>query len=627
VPRALEVLAGILANDSFATLDEVVETFYEQEDVVQALIEENYRRLDRDARRVIEALAVFRKPVPPLAVDYLLEPFAPGLDVPSIVQRLARTNIVSVDRAAKTVTLHPIDQDYAYSQLPEEDETEAEYTRQALERRAADYYVQLRTPEETWQSIEDLEPQLKEFEHRVRAEDYDDAYKPLDQISSKLSLWGYYLRMVEMHEKLRMQLQNVEYQMFNQHYLGDAYRAVAQFEQAIRLLEKALQLARKIGNRKEMGMLLSCLGSAYRDLGHLNKAIKFYDQALYIAREISDHKSEEWILDTQGSIYRRIGQIGKALQANKQALSIAHRIGDRWGEGSRLGHLGLLYHHLGRVNQALQLYKQSLAIASQIGARLGEEAQLSHMGLAYQDLGKMEQAIQLYKKALAVACDIGDRRGEGIRLSTLGLAYLKLGKTKEAIKYYKQALSIAHEINHPADKSYALLGLARALLATGLVTKAQQLCSQAQRQDMPRTKYWAKLVIGISHLYERDPNCRECFFSVAAHCQDEIENESRMYDPRYALATALVGRAVCDPRWEDESQRPDLLAPALEEYRRALDITAAPGVVQDAIRDLELIQAAGIEGLEPAFELLENAEYEPDVPEDLLDILEHIKSA
>ena len=55
-----------------------------------------------------------------------------------------------------------------------------------------------------------------------------------------------------------------------------------------------------------------------------------------------------------------------------------------------------------------------------------------------------------------------------------------------------------------------------------------------------------------------------------------------------------------------------------------LEITAAPGVVQDAIRNLELIQAAGIEGLEPVFELLENAEYEPDLPEDLPDILEDL---
>ncbi len=41
--------------------------------------------------------------------------------------------------------------------------------------------------------------------------------------------------------------------------------------------------------------------------------------------------------------------------------------------------------------------------------------------------------------------------------------------------------------------------------------------------------------------------------------------------------------------------------------RRALEITSAPGIVGDALRDLELIRKAGIEGLEPAFELLESA--------------------
>jgi len=71
------------------------------------------------------------------------------------------------------------------------------------------------------------------------------------------------------------------------------------------------------------------------------------------------------------------------------------------------------------------------------------------------------------------------------------------------------------------------------------------------------------------------------------------------------LAAALVGQAVCNLRWAEESERVELLVPALAEYRRALEITSAPGVVQDAICDLELVRVAGIEGLEPAFELLE----------------------
>ena len=45
----------------------------------------------------------------------------------------------------------------------------------------------------------------------------------------------------------------------------------------------------------------------------------------------------------------------------------------------------------------------------------------------------------------------------------------------------------------------------------------------------------------------------------------------------------------------------------LAEHGRAFSNYSAKGVFQDAISDLELIRAAGIEGLEPVFELLESA--------------------
>ncbi len=50
------------------------------------------------------------------------------------------------------------------------------------------------------------------------------------------------------------------------------------------------------------------------------------------------------------------------------------------------------------------------------------------------------------------------------------------------------------------------------------------------------------------------------------------------------------------------------------------------GSLDDA-ENYERLREAGIEGLGSACELLENAEYEPDLSEDLPDILEHIKSA
>jgi hypothetical protein len=83
--------------------------------------------------------------------------------------------------------------------------------------------------------------------------------------------------------------------------------------------------------------------------------------------------------------------------------------------------------------------------------------------------------------------------------------------------------------------------------------------------------------------------------------------ENQLYHPRYLLGTALVGQIVLSPSWPESCGHGGLLAPALAELHRALDNCSAKGVVQEAIRDLELIRAAGIKGLEPVFELLESA--------------------
>jgi tetratricopeptide (TPR) repeat protein len=568
VPRALEVLAGILANDPFASLAEILEGFYEQVDVVQALIEENYKRLDGDARRVIEALAVFKHPVPPLAVDYLLEPFAPGLDVPGIIWRLTRTNIVSVDRANKMLTLHPIDQDYAYSQLPEEVTGESAYSRQALERRAADYYVQLCTPPERWKTIDDLAPQLAEFEHRIRARDYEDACRVLDSIDfDYLYVWGHYGRLTKSRERLLGRLADSSMQASNLGNLGRAYRALGQFEQAISFHQQSLAIARKIGQRRQEQFQLSNLGLSHRALGQIDHAIGFYQETLAIARKVGDRKEEAFQLGHLGLTYRDLGQFEQAIEFLGQALDTVREIGYRRGEGMYCGHLGRAYYALGQVGRAIKLYEEALAIAREIGYRSHQVIWLSSLGNAYRDLRQIEQAVKLYDEALNIAREIGYRLGE----------------------------------------SFQLLELGRVMMAGRNLSEAKQCCSKALALNMPETSYSAALVLSIVLLSQRDSATGESFADTVSRCRVMLDRTPSLYAPHYVLATALVGQAVCDPRWTEEDERAELLASALAEYDRALGICSAPGVVQDALRDLELIRAAGIEGLEPVFELLEGA--------------------
>src|SRR5258707_389747 len=202
-PRALEAIAGILAQDPFMSLASLLEDadlFDEQ--VTVKLVQEAQSRLDADARRVMQALAVFGRPVREAAVRYLLEPFAANLDIEATLRQLARGRYITVKRGSNELVLHPLDKDYSYRQIPRT--ADDGYTLTALEHRAADYYAQLRLPEDSWKSIRDFEPQLYEFDHLVRAKDYDSAARLIESIDAGyLVPWGHARRVLVMREQLR----------------------------------------------------------------------------------------------------------------------------------------------------------------------------------------------------------------------------------------------------------------------------------------------------------------------------------------------------------------------------------------------------------------------------------------
>jgi len=571
IPRAVEILAGILHADPAASLTELLgdkQLFGEQ--VVEQLVGEGYRRLGEGERRVMEALAVFDRPVQETAIAYLLHPWFPGLDVRARLRRLARGYFVGINRVTGEYGLHPLDREYAYRQIPDlscGDEEPIAFHRRNLELRAANFYASIRRGTSDWRSIDDLAPQLAEFEHRIRAGNYDDACQVLDAIDfDYLFLWGHYTRLVEMREKLLGRLEDSSLRATNLLCLGRAYRVLGQVDRAIRLYNEALITAREAGNRWAEEEILGSLGVAYGGLGEYERAIQLHKGALAIAREIGDREGEIRHLGNLGSACNALGNIDQAINLLEEALSIAQRTGDSRGGTMRLLSLGWAYHDLGQVERSIKFYEEALAISRKTGHRLAEWRLLAGLGHAYYDLGQFEVAVKFCEEALIVTRGIGEREGESLCLSELGWTLLAIGELSEAHRNYVDALTLG----------------------------------------IPQTSYQQALELGIVLLHRHDQAAGDAFADTITRCRAMLDKTAGLYDLRYALAAALVGQAVCDPRWVDKGGQSRLIAPALAEYHRALDKCSAPGVVRDALCNLEMIRAAHIEGLGPAFELLES---------------------
>jgi tetratricopeptide (TPR) repeat protein/predicted MPP superfamily phosphohydrolase len=257
-PRALEALYAILSADRHTSLAELLAQAedYLPENVVEALVGQAFSRLDEAARQVMQALAVYDRPVRPAAVDYLLQPYRPGADSAPLLNRLVAMHFAR--KVGARYHLHPVDRAYAFARIPEGEPSDRkkaanlnragripEYpipnTRFALLHRAAEYYCQARLPRAEWKTLGDLAPQLAEFELRCAGGEYDTAAEVLLEIDwDYLYLWGHYGLMITLHEQL---LGKCSFSLFasrNLARLGGAYEETGQYQKAISCCEQAL---------------------------------------------------------------------------------------------------------------------------------------------------------------------------------------------------------------------------------------------------------------------------------------------------------------------------------------------------------------------------------------------------
>jgi hypothetical protein len=121
VPRALEIIASLLANDPLLSLHELCQKneIFIREEFVENLVRENYKRLDTEAQLVVKALAIYGIPVNLDALEFLLQPFVLQKSVRETLNQLIQRHVVSFNRNTKVFWLHPLDQDYIYYQIPE----------------------------------------------------------------------------------------------------------------------------------------------------------------------------------------------------------------------------------------------------------------------------------------------------------------------------------------------------------------------------------------------------------------------------------------------------------------------------------------------------------------------------
>ena len=318
-PRALEALYAILAADRDTTLPEILSDKRSllPENVVQVLVGEAFSRLDSLAQRVMQALAVFAYPVPPMAVDYLLQPHLAGVDSAPVLRRLV--NMQFARREAGNYYLHHVDRAYAMGRMPEGRREDWQvpdtppYTRFSLQHRGAEYFREVRRDESLWKSIEDLSPLIAEFTLLAASGDYEGALEVLFAMLPFLQRWGYFRQVVRLAEGLSREAKD-PCRSIASGLAGWALSALGETPRAIEHLKAALDVPTSDVEPARV--------TSWRlDLARCYAALADHDAAASEYRRILDEANDDDV-ETQVAALLGLGSAAVAHDSYKEAETL-----------------------------------------------------------------------------------------------------------------------------------------------------------------------------------------------------------------------------------------------------------------------------------------------------------------
>jgi tetratricopeptide (TPR) repeat protein len=182
-----------------------------------------------------------------------------------------------------------------------------------------------------------------------------------------------------------------------------------------------------------------------------------------------------------------------------------------------------------------------------------------------------------FEQALALFRAIGDRRVESEVLGDLAVATARLGHLELAIRYHQEALTIAQDVSDKHIISKQWLGLAYAYHHLGNLTEARRFYHEGLALEYPATNYRCAIPLGILCLEEGQVLEAQHYYTRGIDlCHALLAKTPHLVRPLYSLALAYLG-----------NRQPD---DALDTYRRAFEVCSAPGVVRDALQDVQLLK-------------------------------------
>lgn len=214
--------------------------------------------------------------------------------------------------------------------------------------------------------------------------------------------------------------------------------------------KEALELAKKIKDKKSIAESHNGLGIVYLKTGDFEQSLKENQNALKIRREIKDKRGIASSQSKIGSIFMEQSDFEKALKVQQEALSIFEELNDVGAIAQTLNNICNIHKGMRDHESMLKYAKKSIALCEKVNFQYGLGSAYGNMGVYYQRMNVPDSSIYWNLKAREILVEHGYPEEVTICDNNLGVAYRLKGDHQKGLYYYQQAYERSKEMNDPS---------------------------------------------------------------------------------------------------------------------------------------------------------------------------------
>jgi predicted ATPase len=252
------------------------------------------------------------------------------------------------------------------------------------------------------------------------------------------------------------------------------------FGRARQLLEEALALRLKLGQRLEAASTLNQIGLLCMETGNGEEAEILCRQALELRRDVGDEAAVAASLNTLGGVLQYAGRREEAGELFEESLAIRRRLADDAGASVSMANLALVARDLGDLDGARAMLEESIATRERLGDRQRLAVVRHNHALVLFEQGDLAAAAAELDWSISVARELGDRLELSNALSDRGFVSEASGDLDRAAGLQADALSIATRIGARGIMAQSIDGIAGVTACRSRELEAASLWAAAE---------------------------------------------------------------------------------------------------------------------------------------------------